>query len=67
MTCLGRGDDTPLTLGHTCLPEMDWRLITRESPDFSHGECQRLLWLLMWIHILVAFQSFFMPLNKIFH
>ncbi|HHV45396.1 MAG TPA: hypothetical protein GXX53_00600 [Tissierellia bacterium] len=19
---------------------MDWRLITRESPDFSHGECQ---------------------------
>ena len=40
MTCLGRGDDTPLTLGHTCLPEMDWRLITRESPDFSHGECQ---------------------------
>jgi len=42
MTCLGRGDDTPLTLGHTCLPEMDWRLITRESPDFSHGECQSL-------------------------
>jgi len=41
MTCLGRGDDTPLTLGHTCLPEMDWRLITRESPDFSHGECQK--------------------------
>ena len=25
---------------HTCLLEMDWHLITRESPDFSHGECQ---------------------------
>ncbi len=41
MTCLGRGDGTPLTLGHTCLPEMDWHLITRESPDFNHGECQK--------------------------
>ncbi len=43
MTCLGRGDGTPLTLGHTYLPEMDWHLITRESPDFSHGECQEIV------------------------
>ena len=38
-------------------------------PDHVHMfiSFDRLLWLLMWIHILVAFQSFFMPLNKIFH
>jgi len=30
----------PLTWGHTPIPEMDFGLITQESPAFRHGECQ---------------------------
>jgi len=29
-----------LTRSHTCLPETDWHLIIRESPEFIRGECQ---------------------------
>jgi len=30
----------PLTWGHTPIPEMDFGLITQESPAFRHRECQ---------------------------
>ena len=30
----------PLTWGHTPIPEMDFGLITQESPAFRHEECQ---------------------------
>lgn len=30
--------DINCLIGHICPPEMDWHLITRESPDFSHRE-----------------------------